>query len=40
LDEGGSVDVSRAMVENGIDFGGEENGGVMYGPHHPTRDGQ
>jgi phosphomannomutase/phosphoglucomutase len=35
----GSVDVSRAMVENGIDFGGEENGGVMYGPHHPTRDG-
>jgi len=35
----GSVDVSRAMVENGIDFGGEENGGVMYGPHHPVRDG-
>jgi phosphomannomutase/phosphoglucomutase len=35
----GSVDVSRAMVENGINFGGEENGGVMYGPHHPVRDG-
>jgi len=35
----GSVDVSRAMVENGIEFGGEENGGVMYGPHHPVRDG-
>ena len=35
----GSVDVSRAMVENDIDFGGEENGGVMYGPHHPVRDG-
>jgi phosphomannomutase/phosphoglucomutase len=35
----GSVDVSRAMVENSIDFGGEENGGVMYGPHHPVRDG-
>ena len=35
----GSVDVSRAMVENGIMFGGEENGGVMYGLHHPVRDG-
>jgi phosphomannomutase/phosphoglucomutase len=35
----GSVDISRAMVENGIEFGGEENGGVMYGPHHPVRDG-
>jgi len=35
----GSVDISRAMVENGIDFGGEETGGVMYGPHHPVRDG-
>jgi phosphomannomutase/phosphoglucomutase len=35
----GSVDVSRAMIENGIEFGGEENGGVMYGPHHPVRDG-
>lgn len=35
----GSVDVSRAMVENGIEFGGEENGGVMYGPHLAVRDG-
>ncbi len=35
----GSVDISRAMVEHGIDFGGEETGGVMYGPHHPVRDG-
>ena len=35
----GSVDVSRAMVEYGINLGGEENGGVMYGPHHPVRDG-
>ena len=35
----GSVDVSRAMVENGYQLGGEENGGIMYGPHHPVRDG-
>ena len=35
----GSVDVSRAMVENGYLLGGEENGGIMYGPHHPVRDG-
>jgi len=35
----GSVDVSRAMVENGHLLGGEENGGIMYGPHHPVRDG-
>jgi phosphomannomutase/phosphoglucomutase len=35
----GSVDVSRAMVENGYMLGGEENGGIMYGPHHPVRDG-
>jgi len=35
----GSVDISRAMVENGIMFGGEENGGVMYGFHNPVRDG-
>lgn len=34
----GSVDVSRAMVEHGLLFGGEENGGIMYGPHHPVRD--
>jgi phosphomannomutase/phosphoglucomutase len=35
----GSVDVSRAMVENGYMLGGEESGGMMYGPHHPVRDG-
>ncbi len=35
----GSVDVSRAMVEQELLFGGEENGGIMYGPHHPVRDG-
>lgn len=35
----GSVDVSRAMVSNGYLLGGEENGGIMYGPHHPVRDG-
>lgn len=35
----GSVDVSRAMVEHNIMFGGEENGGVMYGFHNPVRDG-
>jgi phosphomannomutase/phosphoglucomutase len=35
----GAPDVSRAMVNNKIPFGGEENGGIMYGPHHPVRDG-
>ena len=35
----GSVDVSRVMVEGGHHIGGEENGGIMYGPHHPVRDG-
>jgi phosphomannomutase/phosphoglucomutase len=35
----GSVEISRAMVEHGIDLGGEETGGVLYGPHHPVRDG-
>lgn len=35
----GSVDVSRAMVEGGHRLGGEENGGIMYGPFHPVRDG-
>ncbi len=35
----GAPDVSRAMVNNNIPFGGEENGGIMYGPHHPVRDG-
>ena len=35
----GSVVVSRTMVERGISLGGEENGGIMYGPHQPVRDG-
>jgi phosphomannomutase/phosphoglucomutase len=35
----GSVDVSRIMVEKAYLLGGEENGGIMYGPHHPVRDG-
>lgn len=35
----GSVDISRVMVEKGYLLGGEENGGIMYGPHHPVRDG-
>lgn len=35
----GSVVVSRAMVNKGIMLGGEENGGVMYGPHLQVRDG-
>jgi len=35
----GSVVVSRTMVDEGIQFGGEENGGIMYGPHLQVRDG-
>ncbi|MFQ6053967.1 MAG: phosphoglucosamine mutase, partial [Candidatus Bathyarchaeia archaeon] len=35
----GSVVISRTMVEEGIRLGGEENGGIMYGPHQPVRDG-
>jgi len=35
----GSVTISRTMVSEGIKLGGEENGGVMYGPHQPVRDG-
>jgi len=35
----GSVVVSRTMVENGIALGGEENGGIIYGPHQFVRDG-
>jgi phosphomannomutase/phosphoglucomutase len=35
----GSVLVSRAMVENGYMIGGEENGGIMYGPYLAVRDG-
>jgi len=37
--EVGSVVVSRVMVNEGISLGGEENGGIMYGPHIETRDG-
>jgi phosphomannomutase/phosphoglucomutase len=35
----GSVVISRAMVGGGVMFGGEENGGIMYGPHQAVRDG-
>jgi phosphomannomutase/phosphoglucomutase len=35
----GSVVISRTMVDKGIMFGGEENGGIMYGPHLQVRDG-
>jgi phosphomannomutase/phosphoglucomutase len=35
----GSVVVSRKMVDEEIPFGGEENGGIMYGPHLQVRDG-
>ncbi|MBN2335121.1 phosphoglucosamine mutase [Candidatus Bathyarchaeota archaeon] len=35
----GSVLISRAMVELDAPIGGEENGGIMYGPHLPVRDG-
>jgi phosphomannomutase/phosphoglucomutase len=35
----GSVVVSRRMVGEKIPFGGEENGGIMYGPHLEVRDG-
>ena len=35
----GSVTVSRTMLKLGAKLGGEENGGVFYGPHQPVRDG-
>lgn len=35
----GSVDVSWAMKKMNAELGGEENGGVFYGPHQPVRDG-
>ena len=35
----GSVDVSRAMIDNDAPLGLEENGGFFYGPHIPVRDG-
>ncbi len=35
----GSVTVSETMKETGAKLGGEENGGVFYGPHQAVRDG-
>jgi phosphomannomutase/phosphoglucomutase len=35
----GSVTVSQTMKELGAKLGGEENGGVFYGPHQAVRDG-
>ncbi|KYH36198.1 MAG: phosphomannomutase [Candidatus Bathyarchaeota archaeon B23] len=35
----GSIVVSRTMLKEGISLGGEENGGIFYGPHQPVRDG-
>src|SRR2546425_1634334 len=35
----GSIEVSRTIVRVGALLGGEENGGIFYGPHHPFRDG-
>jgi phosphomannomutase / phosphoglucomutase len=35
----GSIEVSRTMVKTAALLGGEENGGIFYGPHHPVRDG-
>ena len=35
----GSVDISRALLERNAVFGFEENGGCIYHPHLPARDG-
>jgi phosphomannomutase/phosphoglucomutase len=35
----GSVTVSQTMKKLKAKLGGEENGGIFYGPHHPVRDG-
>jgi phosphomannomutase/phosphoglucomutase len=35
----GSVTVSRTMQRVGAKLGGEEYGGIFYGPHQPVRDG-
>ncbi len=35
----GSVDISRTILERKAVFGFEENGGCMYMPHIPVRDG-
>jgi phosphomannomutase/phosphoglucomutase len=35
----GSVTVSQTMKKVKAKLGGEENGGIFYGPHQPVRDG-
>ncbi len=35
----GSVTVSQTMKKTHAKLGGEENGGIFYGPHQPVRDG-
>jgi phosphomannomutase/phosphoglucomutase len=35
----GSVTVAQTMKELKAKIGGEENGGIFYGPHQPVRDG-
>jgi len=35
----GSVTVSQTMKKLGVKLGGEENGGIFYGPHQSVRDG-
>jgi phosphomannomutase/phosphoglucomutase len=35
----GSVTVARTMKKLKAKLGGEENGGIFYGPHQPVRDG-
>jgi phosphomannomutase/phosphoglucomutase len=35
----GSVTVSQTMKKEAANLGGEENGGVFYGPHQAVRDG-
>ncbi len=35
----GSIEVSREMQKLNASLGGEENGGIFYGPHQPVRDG-
>jgi phosphomannomutase/phosphoglucomutase len=35
----GSVTVAQTMKELKAELGGEENGGIFYGPHQPVRDG-
>lgn len=35
----GSVEIARTMVERNAIFGFEENGGCLYAPHIPVRDG-